>query len=205
MPTAWYGRRTGPALVAAVAVGAALLAADASAVTARPAAVPAGTVNGTLIMRTPHTLAQGSRVRSASLGVRTFVDGRHGFALASVGSAQYSAATTDGGRTWRTDSPALHVNAANAPLVVISLGAANRRTIYAYGGGQVVDATVDAGAHWYRGLFDGLTMAVTRNFAGHLVAFVDGMPSGSSRGATWQYVSRNGGRTWHLDRTVGGS
>ncbi|HEY2005875.1 MAG TPA: hypothetical protein VGG87_05465 [Solirubrobacteraceae bacterium] len=206
MPHVWRHAGTRSALgVTTVVVGLALGAAAATAVTGHSAAVPQNTVNGALITRPPGTLAKGSRVGHSSLGIRTFVDARHGFALASVGQAQYSAATTNGGRTWRTDSPALHLNAAQAPLVVVNLGAANRRTIFAYGGGQVIDATTDGGAHWYRALFDGLPMAVTRNFRGHLVGFVDGMATGSTRGTTWQYVTKNGGRTWRLDRTVGGS
>jgi hypothetical protein len=188
-----------------VTIGLAITAGGASALTAQSAAVPANTVHGTLITRTPGTLAKGARVRAAALGIRTYVDARHGFALANVGQAQYPAATTNGGKVWRTDGPALHLDAAQAPLAVASLAAANRRTIYAYGGGQVIDATTDGGAHWYRALFDGLPMAVVRNFRGHLVGFVDGTPTGSTKGATWQYVSKNGGRTWRLDRTVGGS
>ena len=46
-----------------------------------------------------------------------FTDGKHGFALAE-GQAQYPAATNDGGKTWKTNGPALHVNAAQAPLAV---------------------------------------------------------------------------------------
>ena len=53
---------------------------------------------------------------------------------------------------------------------------------------------------------DGTPMAVVSNFRGQLVAFVDLFGSGSSdRGPTWQYVSRDGGRTWHYTTTVDGS
>jgi photosystem II stability/assembly factor-like uncharacterized protein len=131
-----------------------------------------------------------------------FPDARHGFALASVGQAQYPAATSNGGRTWKTDGPALHLNAAQAPFVVLEIGAAGRRTVFAYGSGQVIDTTSDGGKHWYRALFNGLPMAVVRNAFGHLVAFVDGQTGG---GATWQYVSKDGGKTWHHNTTVGGS
>jgi hypothetical protein len=201
----WLRRSARSALLVTVAAGSTIVVSPAAGVIATPAAVPAHTVTGTLLTRPPHTLAKGSRVRASSLSIRTFTDARHGFALADVGQAQYPAATADGGRTWRTNGPALHLDAAQAPLVVLSLGAASRTTIYAYGGGQVIDATTDGGRHWYRALFDGLSMSVTRNFRGHLVGFVDGMPSGSSKGQTWQYVSKNGGRTWRLDTTVGGS
>jgi hypothetical protein len=204
MGQVWFHRLAGSGLAAGVVIGAALAAGSAGAVTARPAA-PAATVTGSRITRPPQTLAKGSKVPHSSLGIRTYVDGGHGFALASVGQAQYPAATTNGGRTWRTDGPALHLDAAQAPLAVVSLGAANRRTIYAYGGGQVIDATTDGGAHWYRALFQGEPMAVVRNFRGHLVGYVDESTGARTRGPTEQYVSKNGGRTWRLDTTVGGS
>jgi hypothetical protein len=164
------------------------------------------TVVASLITRPPQTLAPGSKVGSGSLGQRVFTDAKHGFALAGVGQAQYSAATTDGGKTWKIDSPALHINAAQAPLSVLSIGVASRSTIFAFGGGQVVDTTSDGGKKWYRALFTDLVMAVVRNPQGHLVAFIDAQTgSGSSTGVTWQYVSKNGGRTWRYDPTVGGS
>lgn len=167
------------------------------------APVPARTVTAAPISRQHGTLAPGAKVSARGLGQRVFVDAKHGFALVSAGQAQYPAATADGGRTWRTDGPALHLDAAQAPLSVSSLGAAGRNTVFAFGGGQAVDTTSDAGRHWYRALFDGVTMAVVRDALGHLVAFVDG-GTGANR-ATWQYVSRNGGRTWRYDTTVGGS
>lgn len=165
---------------------------------------PQKIVSGSLIRRTRGTLAPGSKVSSARLfGLRAFTDAKHGFALADVGSAQYPAATADGGRTWKTDGPALHLNAAQAPLAVIDIGAAGPRTVFAWGTGQVIDATNDGGRHWYRALFQGLPVAVTRNPLGHLLAFVDA--STGSNGVTWQYVSKDGGRSWRYDTTVGGS
>jgi hypothetical protein len=195
--------RTGGVVVAAGMI--VLGGLGASVATAAGGSGSAGqtTVTASLIKQPPSTLAPGSRVRASALvGQRVFVDAGHGFALASVGQAQYPAATTDGGRTWRTDGPALHLNAAQAPLVVTAIGAAGRRTIFAYGSGQVIDTTGDGGRHWYRALFNGLPMAVVQNALGHLVAFVDGESGGSG---TSQYVSTNGGRTWRFDSTVGGS
>lgn len=189
--------------VAAIALGAAAIGASGATAARGHAAAGQRTVTGTLIPRNARTLAPGSAVRANELvGQRVFLDGGHGFALASVGQAQYPAATTNGGRTWRTDGPALHLNAAQAPLAVTQIGAAGRRTVFAYGSGQVIDATSDGGAHWYRALFLGQPMAVVRNAFGHLVAFVDGETGGNS---TTQYVSKNGGRTWRVDSTVGGS
>jgi hypothetical protein len=194
----------GATLVAGV-IAAAGVGAGASPA-APPGAVPAAgqkTVTATLIRRGPSTLAAGSTVRPSSLvGQRVFTDAGHGFALASVGQAQYPAATSNGGRTWTTNGPALHLDAAQAPFVVTAIGAAGQRTVFAYGSGQVIDTTGDGGKHWYRALFDGLPMAVVRNAQGHLVAFVDGETGG---GTTGQYVSKNGGRTWRYDSTVGGS
>ncbi len=197
--------RVGGGVVAAALAALGAAAIGASVATAAHGVATAGqtTVTASLIKRPPGTLAPGSSVAASALaGQRVFVDARHGFALASVGQAQYPAATTNGGRSWRTDGPALHLNAAQAPLAVTAVGAAGRRTVFAFGSGQVIDATSDGGRHWYRALFNGLPMAVVRNGQGHLVAFVDGETGANG---TWQYVSKNGGRTWRYDTTIGGS
>ena len=183
-------------VVTVVALAAAIPGASIAA-----AAGPPKTVTATLITRPAHTLAPGSKVSASKLfGQRVFVDAKHGFALVDTGSAQYSAATADGGKTWKTDSPALHLNAAQAPLAVVDIGAAGRKTVFAWGSGQVIDTTSDGGKHWYRALFtQGIPVAVVKDLRGHLVAFVDGSTT------TSQYVSKDGGKTWHLDNTVGGS
>ncbi len=178
----------------------------ASMRSAAATATPQKTVTAVRITRRAGTLAPGTKVSSAELGQRVFTNAKHGFALASVGQAQYPAATTDGGTTWKTDGPALHIDAAQAPLSVVDIGAASQTTVFAYGSGQAIDTTSDGGKNWYGALFDGLVMAVVRGSQGHLVAFVDGSTSGvSSTGVTWQYVSKNGGRSWRYDNTVGGS
>ncbi len=64
----------------------------------------------------PGTVRPGTPVPARELESRTYVDPRHGFALADYGQATYPAASTDGGRTWRTSGPALVVHAAQAPL-----------------------------------------------------------------------------------------
>jgi hypothetical protein len=175
---------------------AAALVVSGSLASSVPAATPhpPQTVRATLIKRTPNTLAPGSPVRSASVvGQRVFTDARHGFALASVRDADYPVATADAGKTWKTAGPALHLHAAQAPLAVEFIGAVNRRTIFAWGGGQVIDATRDGGKHWYRALFgDGEPVGVVPDLSGHLLAFV----ASSSGSASSQYVSKDGGRTW---------
>jgi len=184
-------------VVSAVALGAGASIASAAG--------PQQTVTGTLISRPSGTLAPGTKVAASEVyGNRVFIDANRGYALVQNGQAQYPAATTDGGKTWKTNGPALHLNAAQAPLAVAYIGAGGTKKIFAWGGGQVIDATPDGGAHWYRATFTGLPVAVLKNPKGHLVAFVDGQTSGASSVAT-QYVSKDGGKTWRLDNTIGGS
>jgi hypothetical protein len=183
-------------VVSAVALGAGASVAAAAS--------PQQTVTGTVISRSANTLAPGSTVSASKIfGNRVFTDAKHGFALVQTGQAQYPAATVNGGKTWKTDGPALHLNAAQAPLAVVDIGVAGPKTIFAWGTGQVIDTTSDGGAHWYRATFFGLPVAVVRNPQGHLVAFVDGETGGSA--SPLQYVSKNGGKTWRLDNTIGGS
>jgi hypothetical protein len=194
--------------VAAAAVGTATLVSSGVAVSGasgRPAAraaTPPKLVRATRITRRPGTLAPGTGVRAARLdGQRVFVDPKHGVALASAGGADYAVATTDGAKTWKTDGPALHLHAAQAPLAVLYIGAVNRETVFAWGGGQVIDATRDGGRSWYGALFSaGTPVAVVPDLAGHLLAFI-GSVTGVS---TWQYVSKDGGRTWRYQTTVNG-
>jgi BNR/Asp-box repeat len=164
----------------------------ATAVAAAPG--PPKTITATRITRQPGTLAPGSHIASRDVvGQRTFTNATRGFALATAGEADYAVATTDGGKTWKTDGPALHLHAAQAPLAVIFIGAVNRKTVFAWGGGQVIDTTNDGGKTWYRALFiSGSPVAVVHDPSGHLLAFVQS-GTGSS---TVEYVSKNGGRTW---------
>jgi hypothetical protein len=162
-------------------------------------AIPVPTVTAIPIARVPNTLRPGHVVHSSTLGHRLFVDGTHGFALANVGNAQYPAATVNGGRTWRVNGPALHLNAAQAPLSVCEVGALDRRNYWADGcGGQVVDTTNDGGKHWWRSLFEGGVLSVVSS-GGRLLVFVESFtPTGTS--ATIQaYASTDKGRNWHFE------
>jgi len=190
--------------VSAVALGSIITGASGAPTrSASAAAGPQQTVTGTLITRPTGTLAPGTTVAASKIfGNRVFVNANRGFALVQSGQAQYPATTADGGNTWKTNGPALHLNAAQAPLAVVDIGAGGTKKIFAWGTGQVIDATPNGGKQWYRALFDGLPVAVVKNPQGHLVAFVDGETSGS---VATQYVSKDGGKTWHLDTTVGGS
>jgi hypothetical protein len=179
------GAATALAATAAVGIG--------GAIAAPPK--PAKTVKGTILKPRPGTLKQGTKLSGSALnGTRVFVNAKAGWKLAAGKGAQYAAATTNGGKTWRTASPALHINAANAPFAVTQIGAVSPKVAYAFGSGQVADVTSDAGKHWYVALFQGTVMAVVPGTGKQLVAFVDSFAPGQ----TFQYISKNGGKTWKL-------
>lgn len=193
---------------AAALAGGAILGAASGATRAHAASapVPPQVVNGTLITPQPGTPAIGTTVPAKDLGERLFLNASFGVALAAGEQSQAPAVTTNGGKTWKLNGPALHVDAAQAPLVVSFIGAMSKRVIFAYGGGQTVDATPDGGKHWYRAILGDLVAAVVPGFDGQLIAFVqsaEGQPGNTA--VTWQYVSKNGGRTWRYDANLGGS
>jgi hypothetical protein len=182
-------------VLAATSLGALLCAAVALA------AGSAKTVTGGPITVRAMTLKPGTSVPAATIvGNRVFVDATHGFALVQGDQAQYMAATSNGGKTWTTDSPALHIDAAQAPLSVTEVGAVSTKIAYAYGSGQVVDVTTNGGKTWYGALFNGLVEAVVPGINGHLVTY----EQGNAGSPVQQYVSRNGGRTWTLTTALGG-
>ena len=191
---------------AVVAVALASRGPSAAAASLR-APTPPATVTASLVTRLAGTLKPGAVVASRHLGQRVFPNAQHGFALADVGQGQYPAATIDGGKTWRVAGPVLHVDAAQAPLVVQQVGTASQHTFFAWGGpggGQVVDATRDAGKHWYRAILGDVVMAVVSGPGGDLVAFAQvAADSSGTTAATWVYVSTDGGHHWHYSTNVG--
>lgn len=201
--------RSAALLAAGAAVGVtALGVSSASPRRAATATVPTppARVTAQRITQQRLTVKPGTRVRSSQLGsTRVFVDDSHGFALASVGSAQYPAATADGGRTWRTNGPVLHEDAAQAPLAVDEVGAIDRRTEYFFGGGgSVVDSTGDGGRHWWRAFLGDAAMAVVPGVRDQLVAFVQtALGDGTEHALTSVYVSRDGGHHWRHDANLG--
>jgi hypothetical protein len=207
------GRRTiyaaGAALTVAALAGIIVLAAadsSTSAAATRAAPTPPPTVTADLIARVPGTVQPGTVVGSRKLGQRVFTDALHGFALAALRSGDYPAITVNGGQTWKVKGPVLHLNAAQAPLVVTQVGAANKQTLFAYGGpggGQSVDATADGGKHWYRALLGDVVMAVVAGPDHRLIAFAQVSSGSADTALTWVYVSKDGGRTWHYSDTLG--
>lgn len=197
------------ALVAALLISLGGGAASASAPQARAAAapIPPATVTAQRITRTRGTLVRGSRVHTGDVSrQREFLGAKHGFALANVGQADYPVETSDGGNTWRTSGPAVHLDAAQAPLAVTDSGVANLHTFFACCDAQVVDATGDGGRHWWRAFLGDVVLAVRGRPNGELIAFAQSSVSfTSSQAVTWVYVSRDGGHHWHYDAQEGAS
>ena len=165
---------------------------------------PPSTVSGTLISRPAGALKPGTVVGSSAVGLRIFPSAKDGFALASVADGQYPVTSVDGGISWRIDGPPLHVNAAQAPLVVGQIGATGQKTFFAWGGpgsgGQSVDVTSDGGAHWYRAILGAEVEAVVSRSKGELLAFTQGQTDPAS---IWIYLSKDGGREWHYSSAGG--
>lgn len=135
---------------------------------------------------------------------REFLGAKHGFAMASVGDADYPVETTDGGRTWRTSGPAIHLHAAQAPLAVTESGAATLRTFFACCDAQVVDATGDGGKHWWQAFLGDIVLAVRGRPDGELIAVAQSAANASGSAAVnWVYVSRDGGHHWHFETQEG--
>jgi hypothetical protein len=176
--------------------GAAALAASAVVAVSGASAAPqkaAKTVKGKVFKRSG-SAKPGTKV--AGGGLRILAGATGGWKLVSFQQAEYAAATTDGGKTWRIASPALHINAADAPQSVTQIGARSAKVAYAFGAGQVTDVTSNGGKTWYQALFQGTVAAIVPGSASNrLVAYVAGFTASSP---TLQYISTNGGKTWKL-------
>lgn len=205
--------RAGAVVLAILALCAAAVAlalashGPSAAAAALRAPTPLASVTATLIAKPAGALKSGTVVASKNLGTRVFSNAQHGFALADVDQGQYPAVTINAGKTWKVAGPPLHVNAAQAPLVVTQIGAASQKKLFAWGGpggGQSVDVTPDAGKHWYRAILGDVVMAIVSGPGGQLVAFVQVAADTSGiTAANWVYVSTDGGRHWHYNTTVG--
>ena len=189
----------GAASLVAVALGLFALSGAAAA----KKAGPPKTVTGTLMKTRPMTLKPGSKVKASRVVTpRIFFNSTKGFAMAQVGQAQYPVATIDGGKTWKTNGPYLHLDAAQAPLAVSNVGAGNQKTLFACCGGQVVDATGEGGKHWYQALLGDAVLSVIAPGNGkRLVAVAQ---TGMGKQATnLVYVSTDGGHHWKLNTKLG--
>jgi len=202
-------RRSTAVAIGAVATGALLVAASSASPRRSPSATVSGvpapptTITGSLVTNLRGTRRRGTPVPAADLGQRVFVNASDGFSLAEIPpQGTYPAATVNGGRTWRTDGPILHANAAQAPLAISRVGATNSHTYYAWGS-QVADVTSDGGKKWWRTVLGEYVLAVVSE-PGRLIAVVQNEGTTSSVAETSVYVSTDGGHVWHHNQTVGG-
>lgn len=160
-----------------------------------------------LLRPRPGAVPPGTAVSSADLFPdRVFANSRVGFALANVESAQYPARSVNGGRSWHIDGLQVHVDAADGPEGVGYVGVAGPRTFFA-SGSSAVDVTTDGGRVWWETFLGELVVAVVPGPGKGLVAHVQQQldPTGITPAATWQYVSRDGGRQWIYSSALGGS
>ena len=148
------------------------------------------------------TLAVGTPVNPAGLGVRTFVSSTHGFALWMDLRHTYPTVTTDGGRTWRIDGPVFHLAAAQASLAVSEMGAVQPDTAFSWGPvASVVYTTTDGGVHWWAASLGDGTLALAGNVTGVLTAVVASDYASDGTYKTEVYQSSDGGHHWTLHRS----
>lgn len=200
----------GLGVLAAAVVTAAATATSAAHAPARAAAAspsPPHRLTGRRMRPRPGAVPRGTAVKPPDLfSTRVFANASVGFALASVDSAQYPARSVDGGRTWRIDGPQVHIDAADAAEGVQFVGVAGPRTFFAYGS-EAVDVTTDGGRTWWETFLGELVVAVVPGPRHELVAYVQQQLDANSTSlaaATWQYVSRDGGRDWIYSQRLGG-
>ena len=175
-------------------------------VASAPSPRPPRELAGARLRPRPGAVRPGTAVKQDDLFTdRVFASAADGFALASVGGAQYPARSLDGGRRWRIDGPQVHVDAADGAEGVEFVGLAGPRTFFTYGS-EVVDVTTDAGRTWWETFLGELVVAVVPGSGNALVAYVQQQSSENStnRAVTWQYVTRDGGRHWSYTPALGG-
>jgi hypothetical protein len=193
-------------MVAAAFIGVVAYLAESSTASGAPhraltrssAVTPPKVLKAHRLKARPRAKPVGSAVKPSSLGHRRVFSGsRDGFALANVASATYPARTTDGGQHWTINGPQFHIDAADAPEAVNSVGIVNAHTYFAFGS-EVADVTTNAGKSWWEtGMSDGVA-AVVAGPGGKLFAYVYGQTSKNrpDKVVVWQYVSSDGGRIW---------
>lgn len=94
----------------------------------------------------PGGLNPGTPVNSGFTGIQVFANHHIGFALTDLpqaGGSTYPVATADGGKTWRTDGPVLHIPAAQGPVAVGQAGVVGPHIYFAWCGAcnTVIDVT----------------------------------------------------------------
>jgi hypothetical protein len=152
-----------------------------------------------LLLDGPNSLPNGTRVGIRFSGKRVFVNQRNGFAIGTPPGdfgATYPIATVNGGKTWRTAGPILHIPAAQGAVAVNEAGMSGQHVWYAWGDGiTVVDVTPDAGKHWWQAFLPGRVLTVYADLmCGRLTADVQPYTMRPNP-PLWTYVSVRG-RSW---------
>jgi hypothetical protein len=149
----------------------------------------------------------GARVATGFSAIRVFANAQDGFAVADLaqkglgGPGTYPLRTSDGGRTWRTAGPVLHIPAAQGAIAVSQPGMVGPRILFAWCGAcnSVIDTSSDAGRHWWQTFMPGQVLSVLGGASARngLEAVVEG-PTTDPRGrgaSQWVYFSTDG-RRW---------
>jgi hypothetical protein len=194
------------ALAAAAAISATALMAFVADSAAQAGAMGSGlprTMTGEMITARGGTLARGTVLKSSTIfSTRVFRTDQDGFALATRNSADYPVLTTNGGVSWKIAGPALHVDAADGPAAVESVGVSGSTVDFAYGSGAI-DVTSNGGTTWYQVFPEANVTAVVAGARG-LAAYVQALNVQGLVTGTYQYVSIDGGRRWTLSNQIDG-
>jgi hypothetical protein len=110
----------------------------------------------------------GSRVPPSFSAIRVFANAQDGFAVPDLpqkglgGPGSYPVMTSDGGRSWRTAGPVLHIPAAQGAIAVGQPGMVGARILFAWCGScnSVIDTSSDAGRHWWQTFLPGQVLSV---------------------------------------------
>ncbi len=133
-----------------------LLAAGASpAGCADAGVVVPSTVRASVVSYAPRTNEPriGTTVALSEVNNIEFATGRVGYALGGPQGSEFPLKTSDGGRTWLIDGPALFLPVADGASAVSDLAVRSACEAYAYGGsggGSSIVVTTDAGKRWWR-------------------------------------------------------
>ncbi len=150
----------------------------------------------------------GTTVALSEVNNIAFATGRVGYALGGPQGSEFPLKTTDGGRRWFIDGPALFLPVADGASAVSDLAVRSASEAYAYGGsggGSSIVVTTDAGKRWWRAYLGQAVVAAAQRGSDiwALAAGPQSPPSAVNAVAVmWLYDSTNGGRSWTYRSTL---
>jgi hypothetical protein len=185
-------------------------------------AIPSGAsvapkqLTGHLLVRTDGREAFGSLVTHAmlnggSIRDKVIINGKYGYALATVGIYQYPVSTHDDGEQWRIAGGYFNVvtsSVMGAGGTATNIAMLSRRVAVAFRDGDIegptsnIYVTTDSGRHWYVTSLPGTVQGVGSVLGGPnnstLKALFESVHSLSPPGAIHRYESVDAGRSWLL-------